>query len=139
MVSGQSSQLRRPERALRIIVADDDRDTALTLSAILRQEGYEVSEVYRGDAVLERVHEYRPDVVLLDIGMPGMTGFEIAQKLRHQLGQACPLLIAITAWNERSAKVLGKLVGFSYYLTKPYSTDDLLEVLAQLTVSGSAH
>ena len=139
MVSGQSSQLRRPERALRIIVADDDRDTALTLSAILRQEGHEVSEVYRGDAVLERVHEYRPDVVLLDIGMPGMTGFEIAQKLRHQLGQACPLLIAITAWNERSAKVLGKLVGFSHYLTKPYSTDDLLEVLAQLTVSGSAH
>jgi DNA-binding response OmpR family regulator len=126
-------------QGLRIVVADDDRDAVLTLATLLQQEGHEVSGVYRGDAVLDHVNAYKPDVVLLDIGMPGMTGFEVAQRLRHQLGQACPLLIAVTAWNQKSAKVLGKLVGFSYYLIKPYSADELLNVLAQLTVSGSAH
>jgi len=114
---------------LRIIVADDDRDAVLSLATILLQEGHEVVEVYRGDAVLDRVRAYKPDVLLLDIGMPGQTGFEIARKLRDELGPACPLMIATTAWTQTSAKVLGKRVGFSHYLTKPYSTAELLHLL----------
>jgi two-component system, OmpR family, response regulator len=123
---------KKPKRTLRILIADDDRDTAMSLAAILQHEGHEVSSVYRGDAVLEQVRNYKPDAVLLDIGMPGLTGFEIARELRRQLGAGCPLLVAVTAWNQKSAKVLGKLVGFSHYITKPYSTGDLLGVLAQV-------
>ena len=125
------------KRAVRILLADDDRDTILSLATILRQEGYEVGEVYRGDAVLDQVAAYKPDVVLLDIGMPGLTGFEIARNLRQQLGKACPRLIAVTAWHQESAKVLGKLVGFNHYLTKPYSTADLLNLLANPGDSNS--
>lgn len=121
---------QQPKRALRIIVADDDRDTVLSLSTILQDEGHEVCPVYRGDAVIDQVRAYKPDAVLLDIGMPGLTGFEIARNLGQELGGACPLLIAITAWNQNSAKVLGKLVGFDHYLTKPYSTEALLALLA---------
>lgn len=118
--------------ALRILIADDDRDTVLSLATILLQEGHEVREVYRGDAVLDQVRAYKPDVVLLDIGMPGLTGFEIARHMRQELGRARPLLIAVTAWTQNSARVLGKLVGFDHYLTKPYSTDELLGLLTPL-------
>ena len=116
--------------ALRILIADDDRDTVLSLATILLQEGHEVREVYRGDAVVDQVRAYKPDVVLLDIGMPGLTGFEIARHLRRELGQAHPLLIAVTAWNQKAAKTLGKLVGFDHYITKPYSIDELLGLIA---------
>jgi CheY-like chemotaxis protein len=126
-------QRRTPTHRLRLLVADDDRDEVLTLSTVLQHEGHEVIEVYRADAVLELARRYRPDVALLDIGMPGMTGFEVARKLGDQLGAHCPILVAVTAWNQESAKALGKLVGFKHYMVKPYSTDELLDVLVRLT------
>lgn len=133
-----SAPRRKPARALRIIVADDNRDTAISLAMVLRDEGHEVLEVYRGDAVLRLAAQTRPDVLILDIGMPGMTGFEIAHALRQQLGVACPLLIAVTAWTQRAARELGKLTGFSHYFTKPCATSDLLDILSSLSITGSA-
>ena len=127
---------RKPGPSLRIAVADDDRDAVVTLSTVLQQEGHEVLEVYRGDAVVELVRRYHPDVVLLDIGMPGLTGFEIARRLREELRQACPPLVAITAWRQDQAREMARLVGFSRYVTKPYSMDELLEILASLAASG---
>jgi DNA-binding response OmpR family regulator len=121
--------------SLRIAIADDDRDAVVTLSTLLQQEGHEVLEVYRADAVFDLVRRYQPDVVLLDIGMPGMTGFEIARRLREELRQGCPVLVAITAWHQEKAREMGRLVGFSHYLTKPYSPDELLDILASLAVS----
>jgi DNA-binding response OmpR family regulator len=134
-----SLQSRRPTRGLRIIVADDDRDAALTLSLLLRDEGHEVLEVYRGDAVLDLVRRYKPDAVLLDIGMPEMTGFEIARELRDTFRHACPLLVAVTAWSQSTAKELGRLVGFNHYLVKPYAPEDLLALLAPLAESRPAN
>lgn len=119
-------------RRLRILVVDDDRDAVVTLSLVLQDEGHEVIEVYRGDAVLELTRRYKPDAVLLDIGMPGLTGFEIARQLRDHFRKDCPLLVAITAWKHNAARELGRLVGFNHYLTKPYSTEDLLALLAPL-------
>ena len=122
-------------RLLRIIVADDNRDAAISLAMVLRDEGHEVMEVYRGDSVLPLTSTFRPEVLILDIGMPGLTGFEIAHTLRQTLGPACPALIAVTAWNQASARELGRLSGFSHYLTKPCSTDELLHILSSLTIS----
>jgi len=104
----------------------------LTLSTVLQDEGHHVLEVYRGDAVLQLVRRYRPDVVLLDIGMPGLTGFEIARLLRDELGADCPMLIATTAWAQASARELGRLVGFNHYLVKPFATAELLALLEPL-------
>ena len=127
---------RKETPALRIIVADDNRDAAVSLAVVLRTEGHEVLEVYRGDAVLQLASTFRPDALILDIGMPGLTGFEIAHALRQTLGPACPTLIAVTAWTQPSARELGKLSGFSHYLTKPCSTDDILKILSSLRISG---
>ncbi len=136
MQSGALARDARPSQALRIIVADDDHDTVRSLSLLLREEGHDVLEVYSGDPVLDATAWYQPDVVILDIGMPGLTGFEVARALRQRLREACPLLIAVTAWTKQSARVLGRLSGFSHYLTKPYSTDELLGILSSLSVSG---
>ena len=122
----------QPKRKLRIAIADDDRDTVVTLATLLQQEGHEVLEIYRGDAVLELVRRYKPDVLLLDIGMPLMSGFEIARQLRDELRQSCPILIAVTGWKQAQAKEMGKVLGFYRYLTKPYEPSELLETLAEL-------
>lgn len=126
---------RQAGRPLRVLVADDDRDTVVTLSALLQAEGYDVLEVYRGDAVLELARRYPPHAVLLDIGMPGLTGFQIARRLRDELGGACPLLVAITAWGQAAAREMGKLSGFHHYLVKPYESQELLALLQPLASS----
>ncbi len=126
---------RKPTRKLRIVVADDDRDSVLMLSSLLQHEGHDVLEVYRGDAVFSMVTRYKPDAVLLDIGMPGQTGFEIARVLHETLKGECPLLVAVTAWKQDTARELGKLVGFDHYLVKPYAPAELLELLAPLSAS----
>ena len=127
---------RQAKRTLRIVVADDDPDAVLALATLLRLEGHLVLESIGGDSVINLVDHYRPDVVLLDIGMPGRTGFQIARELRETLAEACPLLVAVTAWTQPRAREIGKLVGFKHYLTKPYSTEELLSVLAPLTLRG---
>ena len=132
MTTASATPKRRASRALRIIVADDNRDAAVSLAMVLRDEGHEVLEVYRGDAVLPLAARFRPHVLILDIGMPGLTGFEVAHALRQSLGSACPLLIAVTAWNQPAARELGRASGFRHYLTKPCPTDELLKILASL-------
>jgi DNA-binding response OmpR family regulator len=119
-------------RSLRVLVADDDKDAVVTLAAVLRDEGYEVREVYRGDAVLGMIDDFQPDAVLLDIGMPGMTGYDVARTLRERLESDCPLLVAITGWKKSADRILGQIAGFDHYVTKPYSIDDLLDLLTPL-------
>src|SRR5437763_16945844 len=93
------------QRAFRILIADDNRDEVLTLATLLREEKYDVRQVYRGDAVVNLASAFLPDVALLDIGMPGMTGYDVARNLRETLGENCPVLIAITGWSKGADRV----------------------------------
>ena len=121
-------------RALNIIVADDERDTVLTLVAVLRDEGHDARGVYSGDEVLRAVEAERPDAVILDIELPGKSGFAIAQELRHAYGDDTPLLIAISGkWTGQTDEMLGRLVGFKHYCIKPFEPQKLLELLDPLT------
>ena len=128
----ERAQPRR--RALNVIVADDERDTVLTLTAVLRDEGHNVRGVYRGDDVLRAVEADRPDAVILDIEMPGKSGFAIAQELRHAYGDDTPMLIAISGkWTGQTDEMLGRIVGFKHYCLKPFEPQKLLELLEPLT------
>jgi len=124
---------------LRILVADDERDTAMTLAAILRDEGHEVQMVLRGDEALEMCRLFRPDVVIADVNMPGESGYAIARELHERHGQLAPLLIAISGkWTKTSDRLLGKSVGFDHYLLKPCEPNELLSLLEPLRGSVSA-
>jgi DNA-binding response OmpR family regulator len=116
---------------LRILIADDERDTASMLAAILRDEGHETHMVLRGDEVLEIDRLTRPDVVILDISMPGMSGYAVARQIRSRRGVAAPLLIAISGkWTRKEDQELGEGVGFDHYLLKPCEPAQLIELLS---------
>ena len=116
------------QRRLRIIVADDERDQVMTLAAILQDEGHEVREVYLGAEVLRMVREFDPDVALIDIGMPGMSGYDVAREVRAEFGRR-PLLIAVTGWKQSSDKILARLAGFDHHVAKPFESRTILELI----------
>ena len=122
---------------LRIVIADDDRDTVTTLAAILRGEGHDVQTVLRGDEALEMCRLFRPDVVIADINLPGESGYAVARELRERHGELAPLLIAISGqWTKASDRLLGKAVGFDHYLLKPCDINELLPLMEPLRLSG---
>ena len=113
----------------RILIADDNRDSAETLAALLRMEGHEVTSVHDGPVALSVFGELKPDVALLDIGMPGLTGYEVARKMR-QFAPRMPLtLIAITGWGQDIDKERAFAAGFDHHLTKPVDPQRLVELL----------
>lgn len=118
------------KRRLRIVVADDDRDAVVTLAALLQNEGHEVREVYRGSEVLHMVRDFDPDVALIDIGMPGMTGYDVAREVRQVFGAKRPKLIAVTGWKKASDRIAAQIAGFDHHLAKPFETEALLALLA---------
>jgi DNA-binding response OmpR family regulator len=128
----------KPRWPLRILIADDDRDTANTLAALMRDEGHDVKVVLRGDEVLEMERLLRPDVLIVDINMPGMSGYAIARELREQRGVATPLLIAISGvWTRTSGRLLGDVVGFDHYLLKPCDPGEIVAITSSYAQRGA--
>jgi len=117
---------------LRVLLADDDRDGAATLATLLELEGYEVRTVHGGQEALDAAREFKPDVFLLDIGMPKITGYDAARRLRQRYGEDCPVLVAVTGWKQASDKILATLAGFDHHVAKPYEPSQLLNLLATL-------
>jgi CheY-like chemotaxis protein len=117
---------------LKVLIADDDRDGAMTLATLLQLEGYDVRMVHGGQEALDAAREFKPGVILLDIGMPKITGYEAARRLRLRYGNDCPVLIAITGWKQASDKILASLAGFDHHVAKPYEPAQLIELLATL-------
>jgi len=113
----------------RILIADDNRDSAETLAALLRMEGHEVTSVHDGPVALSAFSEIKPDVALLDIGMPGLTGYEVARKIRQTPFGASLTLIAITGWGQDIDKERAYAAGFDHHLTKPVDPRRLAELL----------
>jgi signal transduction histidine kinase len=113
----------------RILIADDNRDSAETLAALLRMEGHEVTSVHDGPVALSVFSELKPDVALLDIGMPGLTGYEVARKMRQATPRAPLTLIAITGWGQDIDKERAFAAGFDHHLTKPVDPQRLVELL----------
>jgi DNA-binding response OmpR family regulator len=132
--SQSSGAGKGPGRALRIVIADDDRDTVDMLTIILRDEGHVVHGVYTGKDVLPTVRAINPDAVILDIAVPGMSGYAVAQEIRFSFTDARrPLLIAISGfWRERADQRLAHQIGFDAHLLKPCDPGELLELLGPL-------
>jgi signal transduction histidine kinase len=116
-------------RRRRVLVADDNRDSAETLAMLLRVEGHEVVIAHDGSAALAAFGGFAPDVVLLDIGMPGPNGYEVAQRIRQSRPDAEIKLVAITGWGQESDKERAFAAGFDHHLTKPVDPRQLSALL----------
>jgi two-component system CheB/CheR fusion protein len=103
----------------RVLVVDDNVDAADSAAMLLRLWGHEVQTVYDGLAVLQAVRDFRPEVILLDIGLPGMTGYEVAQQLRAQPGLGSVVLAAMTGYGQDEDRRRSRAAGFNHHLTKP--------------------
>lgn len=129
----RDSVARAERRALLILVADDDRDTVLTLAAVLRDEGHDVTTALRGDEVVDVARLLRPDAIILDINMPGMSGYAVARELRDQHGGRGPFLIGVSGvWTKQPERLLGLSVGFDEYLIKPCNPQEIVRLLEPL-------
>lgn len=113
---------------LRILVADDNIDAATTLCAMLEILGHEVRMVHEGRKALDAAQEFKPEVVFLDIGMPDMSGYEVAAALRKTQS---PTLVALTGWGAEADKARALEAGFNHHLTKPAALASVNEVLLQ--------
>jgi DNA-binding response OmpR family regulator len=118
-------------KSLRILIADDDRDNANMLSAVLRHEGHEAVVALRGDEALDMCRLFRPDVLVADVNMPGVSGYALARELRERHGNLSPLLIGMSGvWTKTSDRLLGRTVGFDHYLVKPFDLQQLIGLIA---------
>ena len=129
--SQQSAEAQHaPTNRRRILLADDNRDAAESLAMLLEMAGHEVRVAHNGKSALSLAQVFRPDTALLDIGMPDMTGYEVAESLRHEPWAAKLVLIALTGWGQESDRRRAHEAGFDHHLIKPVDPDRLARVIA---------
>jgi len=117
-------------RGRRVMVADDNKDAADTLAMLLELGGHEVRVAHRGRAALELAQTFRPDVAIIDIGMPDLSGYEIAKQLRRESWGTGICLIALTGWGQDDDRQRAKDAGFDRHMTKPVEAWALEELLS---------
>jgi PAS domain S-box-containing protein len=117
----------RPVR--RVLIADDNCDAAESLAMLIRLDGHEVTVGANGIEALELVDGVDPEVALLDIGMPGLDGYEVARRIRANPRHAGVVLVAVTGWGQESDKARARDAGFDLHFTKPIEPDTLLALL----------
>lgn len=128
-VSVTHSLARPAEQPLRVLVVDDCTDTTLSLEILFRLWGHDVRTANRGDVGLSLAKTYRPHVALLDIALPGMCGYEIAQRLRAMPELKDALLVAISGYGREEDQQRAQTAGFNAHFIKPMPLDELETLL----------
>jgi PAS domain S-box-containing protein len=123
--------MRSSAPARRILVVDDNRDAALSLALLLQLAGYQTHTAHDGPAALDAARAFRPEIVLLDIGLPGLNGYEVARRLRKDLGLTDAVLVALTGWGQDEDRRLAREAGFDHHLVKPVDPQELRAELAR--------
>jgi CheY-like chemotaxis protein len=119
-----------PQGLRRVLVVDDNHDAADSLGMLLKLLGAEVMVVHDGSAALEAMKTFAPGVVLLDLGMPGMNGLEVARRLRADPVASRATLVALTGWGQREDRRRTTEAGFDFHLVKPADLGTLRSILA---------
>ena len=127
-----------PQQHFRILVADDDRDCVETLTALLEAMGHTVRAVFGGHEALCAVSEFDPQVVLLDIGMPGLNGYETCRAIRNLEGSSSMVISAVTGWGQPEDVRKAKEAGFDEHLVKPVDPDVLVALLSRAGLRSAA-
>lgn len=121
----------------RILVVDDNADTANLLSMALQRAGHHIELAFGGLEAVDAAGRFRPDVVFLDLAMPGMDGFEVARRMRFLPGLSRVRLAALTCHNDPMSRAAATAAGFDHYLVKPPALSELFAVLADRTAAAA--
>ena len=114
-------------------MVDDNVDAAQSLAMLLEMTGHEVRLAYDGPTAIEAAIEYRPDVVLLDIGLPGLDGYQTAQRIRQQATLKGMVLVALTGYGQDTDRQRSQQAGFDHHLVKPASFDEIEKILQSVS------
>jgi CheY-like chemotaxis protein len=115
-----------------VLVVDDNVDSAETMGMLLEFMGHEVSTVHDGLEAVAAAEASKPDVILLDIGLPGMSGHEVARTIREQPWSQRTLIVAMSGWGQETDRLRSREAGFDLHLVKPIDQDVLARVLTSL-------
>jgi CheY-like chemotaxis protein len=126
------------ERILDVLVVDDNVDAAESLALVLRADHHAVRTAHDGAVALKLAAEQTPDVMVLDLGMPGMSGHEVARRVREEPWGNKPVLIACTGWGQPGDRQRSEESGFDHHLVKPVSASALLRLVRGIEI-GEAH
>src|SRR5262249_53541237 len=130
---GMPSQEQLADNGLKILVVDDNRDAADTCAMLLETSGHHVQTAYTGHAALELAEDFAPHAVLLDIGLPDVSGDELAQKMRAAPWAHDIPLVAVTGWGQEEDRKRALEAGFDHHLVKPIAPEALDALLRSLT------
>ncbi len=133
-----SEQISSPDNQCRILVADDNVDAATSLGMLLEIMGHTVLVVHDGVAAVEQTAAFRPEVMLLDIGMPNLDGYATCARIRAEYPDLNILILALTGWTGEDMRQRSLLAGFDHYLIKPFDVTQL-EALLKTSLPRSAN
>lgn len=136
VISNPHPELRA--RPCRVLLADDNRDAVQALTMLLEMEGFATCMAYDGVEAVEAALQFRPDVAILDIDMPGLTGYEVAQRFRRIDPMARLPLIALAGRGSAEERLRALEAGFDVHLTKPCDPVEVIELLARLHTRDEA-
>jgi len=121
----------------RLLVVDDNQDSAESLAALLSLNGHQVQQAYDGEEALRLAGTGKPEVILLDIGLPGMDGYEICRRIRHESWGEAVKVVAVTGWGQEKDRAKTRAAGFDAHLVKPVQFDELNRLLAEFNKAPS--
>ena len=128
----EAENMASRKNALRILVADDNTDAAEMLAALLQINGHITEIANDGNSAYRIATQLVPDVAILDIGMPGLNGYEVAQLMKNSPITQATLLIALTGWGAEHDQLRAKEAGFDFHLTKPTELSTIENLIAQI-------
>ena len=127
-----ADELKTPPKSFRILVVDDNHDSALSQAMMLSIMGHETRTAHDGESAVASAESFLPEVVLLDIGLPKLNGYEVAQRIREKPWGAGMFLIAVTGWGQEEDRQRSTEVGLNVHMVKPVEPAALEKILADL-------
>jgi PAS domain S-box-containing protein len=131
-----AGMLRELSAGRKILVVDDNRDAAISLATLLRLLGNETRTAHDGIHAVESAEAFQPDVILMDVGMPGQSGYDATRRIRSEAWGCDMTIVALTGWGQQNDRRLSKEAGCDGHLVKPVSLQDLETLLADLAAAG---
>lgn len=120
----------------RILIVDDEPNIVIAIEFLLKREGHDVETAYNGAEALEKAGRFQPDLLILDVMMPGMDGFEVARHIRENPDLDEVKIVFLTAKGTQRDKATGYASGAEYYLVKPFDNDELVQTITEIITYG---